>query len=221
MAKVNEEYTIKKHEGSGLNYRVETTDFFVIDEVKMYRKFYDHISGMKVLDLGANIGSFAHLALENGAESVQSFEPDEGNVEMYKSQYHYKEGLTKIHQAAVKAESGTASFYVNDKRSKVTHSTYKPVRGRREIQVKAIGFENILKKIKPDAVKIDIEGEEFNLDLSLLLKYDVKVLAIEVHTLQNREEAIKVFDWLKKNFTQLNGSRITGFSASTFIGVKK
>lgn len=211
---------VKKHKESGLYYRKNTSDRFVIDEVKMYKLLYALMKDKVVLDLGANIGSFAHMALQSGAKKVYSFEPDSENCEVYRKQYHFVEGKSKLYEAAVKKESGVAYLSANMKSDRVCQTTFREIRGREMIEVKAIGFESILKKLKPQIVKIDIEGEEFNLDLKLLNKYNVEAIAIEIHTNHDRKKAIKTMAQLQQQFKMINNGKITNWSATMFFGVQ-
>jgi FkbM family methyltransferase len=213
---------ILTHEETGLHYREETSDLWIIDEGKTYKKLFKQIKkGDTFLDLGACIGSTAYYALQNGAKKVVSVEPDEGNLKVLRMQDVVKNKKVIVVPKAVSTEDGTCKLYISSKKFKAGHTMYKSVRGRDYVEVETVSFEKILKKVKPRILKIDVEGEEFNLDLDLIVKYNVKAVAIEIHTDMNREKAIKVFDWFAKNFKQLNRSKISNYPATLFIGVRE
>ena len=71
------------------------------------------------------------------------------------------------------------SFYLTKGINKGNFSTT-AFRGRNEIKVNAINFNEILNKIKPTTVKMDCEGSEYNLLDKPLPDY-VKKITIEIH----------------------------------------
>ena len=117
--------------------------------------------GMRVLDLGANIGFytvlFSKLVGENG--KVFAFEPDAKN---YK---HLEESAKKLYNAvvekkAVSDKTGKINFYIS-KDLNVDHHSYDTGEGREYEEVDAIALDDyFLDNIKIDFIKIDIQGYE-------------------------------------------------------------
>lgn len=210
---------IKTDKNTKLKYRDGTLDLFVIKEQSTYSKMFKYMDESVVLDVGGNIGAFAYNAVDNGAEIVHSFEPEPENIKMFKSQKLHD---VKLHEYAITNEDGKANFYVNDQLNKGTH-TLRKTRGRESIEVKTISFEKVLKKVKPDIIKIDIEGGEYGLDFNLIPK-SVKAIAVELHLnpTGQREKGKKLLDHLRKEFKELSNSKVTEKNWTTlFIGVRK
>ena len=117
--------------------------------------------GMRVLDLGANIGFytvlFSKLAGKNG--KVFAFEPDAKN-------YKYLEGNTKtlhnviVEKKAVSDKTGKINLFIS-KDLNVDHHSYDIGEGRVCEEVDAIALDDyFLDDIKIDFIKIDIQGYE-------------------------------------------------------------
>ena len=209
---------IKVDKKTGLRHREGTLDLYVIKEQSTYSKLFEYVKGKVVLDVGGNIGAFAYNALEYGASEVHSFEPEQANIKMYKSQ----KLKSKLYEFAVTNKDGVANFYVNNMKNKGTHTLRKTI-GRDSIEVKTVAFEKVLKKVKPYAIKIDIEGGEYGIDFKLIPK-SVKVIAVELHLnpVKNRENGKKLLKYLKSEFEELSSSKATEKNWTTlFVGIRK
>lgn len=209
---------IKVDKKTGLRHRDGTLDLYVIKEQSSYSKLFEHVKDKVVLDIGGNIGAFAYNALEYGASEVHSFEPEPSNIKMYNSQ----KLESKLYEMAVASKDGIANFYVNDLKNKGTH-TLRKTRGRDSIEVKTVAFEKVLKKVKPYAIKIDIEGGEYGIDFKLIPK-SVKVIAVELHLnpIRNREKGKTLLKYLKSEFKELSNSKVTEKNWTTlFVGTRK
>lgn len=214
---------ILKDKKTGLYMREGTLDEYVIREQTSYNELFKHIDNEIVLDIGGNIGAFAYNCIKHGAKQVHSFEPDPQNIKMFKKQ-NLKN--VKLYEFAVFNKDGEEEFYINTGKNKGLHSLRK-TNGRDCIVVKTISFEKILKKINPTILKIDIEGGEHYLDFDLILNYNIKAIAVEIHLTQkeNYENGIKLIKFLQKNFNQVNSfidtsEEITSWT-KVFVGVAK
>lgn len=204
---------------TGLYFRENTLDEYVIKEQSSYKKFFDLVEGKTVLDIGSNIGAFAYFALQNGAKEVICFEPDPDNIKVWK-----KQGLdAKLIPRAVASSTGTATFYVNKGKNKGLHSL-QPIHGRDEIVVKTASFDKVLSRYKPDCVKIDIEGGEYGLNLENFPEF-VQAVAIEVHLnhKDNRKLGQALIKSLKSQFPHvLSNTKVTEKNWTTlFIGTRE
>jgi FkbM family methyltransferase len=210
---------MQKDKRTGLYYRKDTLDLYVIREQTQYTKLFELCKNKRVLDIGANIGAFAYNAVEYGASKVYSFEPEPENLELFIAQ-----GIqnTKLYKRAITDRGGTAKFYINTKKNKGLHSLEEK-KGRECIVVHTVSLEKVLDKLKnPEVIKIDIEGGEYKLNYDLLLR--AKVIAIEIHLQgkDNRQKGRKLLSFLRKNFTELSNSNITDKNWTTvFIGRRK
>lgn len=215
---------ILKDKKTGLYMREGTLDEYVIREQSGYAHALEHVKGKVVLDIGGNIGAFAYTAIEQGAKMVHSFEPEPDNIKMFKKQNLEN---VKLYEYAVFNEDGEANFYVNTQKNKGTH-TLRETRGRDCITVKTIALEKVLNKIKPDMIKIDIEGGEYFLDFNLIFNCkSIKYIAMEIHltTKETHDKGLKLIKQLQKHFTQLNTfidtEEETKSWTKLFIGVRK
>ena len=172
------------------------------------------------MDIGANIGAFAHRALKAGASYVVCFEPDPDNIEVFNCQ---KLENVKLVKGAIAQEKGTAKLYLNGGKNKGMH-TLQPINGREVIEVKTYSFIKAIERYSPDFIKIDIEGGEFEFDLSHIPE-GVKGIAIEIHLNHkgNRELAVDLIKQLKKQFPNvLKDPSITEKNWTTlFIGTRR
>lgn len=205
---------------TGLWCREDTLDEYVIKEQHCYDPLLQFVKGNVVMDIGANIGAFAHKALEAGAAYVICFEPDPDNIDMFNRQ---NLDNVKLIKGAISQEKGTAKLYVNSGKNKGMHSL-QPVNGRETVDVKTYPFMKAIERYAPDFLKVDIEGGEFEFDMSHIPE-GVKGIAIEIHLNHkgNRELAVDLIKQLKKQFPNvLKDPNITEKNWTTlFIGTRR
>ena len=163
-----------------LKAREGTYDACILKEVK---SVYSHlsVSGKKVLDIGGNIGASAVLFAEMGASEVITVEPEDDNYELLLENISaYADTIEPIKAAVVGDDSESVVLYLNqDGTNKAIHSTT-PTRGRPGIEVSAINFMRLLEETKPEVVKIDCEGAEYDFLKAPLPEY-VKQVVVELH----------------------------------------
>lgn len=209
-----------KEPTTGLWCREDTLDEYVIKEQRCYDSLLQFAKGNVIMDIGANIGAFAHRALKAGASYVVCFEPDPDNIEVFNRQ---KLGNVKLVKGAIAQEKGTAKLYLNGGKNKGMH-TLQPINGREVVEVKTYPFMGAIERYSPDFIKIDIEGGEFEFDLSHIPE-GVKGIAIEIHLNHkgNRELAVDLIRQLKKQFPNvLKDPNITEKNWTTlFIGTRR
>jgi FkbM family methyltransferase len=182
-----------------MNYRKGTYDLEIIREVN---SCYDGLTfnNKIVLDVGANIGAFSVMASKSGAKKIFSFEPDKENFALLKRNKLPNMEIFKL--AVVGNNDKTRKFYLNKGINKGAHSLYIK-RGRDETKVNCIRFSKVLGKYKPQVIKIDVEGSEYELLLSLkkMPEY-VKQLALELHLTKKEWRtnlSQKVLSFIKDN----------------------
>lgn len=170
----------------------ETTDEkavaeVVVDDVYLRRLPGRVEPGETWLDLGGNIGAFSLWAAAGGAGRVVAYEPHPENAALLRRNAEgagYGDRITVV-EAAVAADpgSGTAPLYVmSAERSRYRHQL-KPTRGRGSVEVEVHGAHELLRALRPDGVKMDIEGAELGiLDLDLDWRtLGVRKLVLEYH----------------------------------------
>jgi FkbM family methyltransferase len=152
-------------------------DIGIILEQRTWDKILPYVHDKSVLDLGGHIGAAANYFLLAGAKRVISVEPDPANCKIF-SANHAKKRNVKLIQAAVMPNDAVTKLYLGTTYSAT--NTVHPTRGRHAISVQSVSFESLLTTYKPDVLKVDIEGGEYNLDWNLLGK-SVRAVAFEFH----------------------------------------
>lgn len=166
--------------------RPDTFDRKSISEC--YNNYSDiDVNGKTVMDLGANIGGFVKMSIDKNAKKVIAIEPCPHNFQILSLNAPEAENLN----IAVGEEDGEAVFhYASSKRNSVSSSTLK----RRNasgvsITVSCKSFSRLLEEYKPQILKIDIEGKEYDiLDSISEIPNFVEVVAIEFHNNRGREQ---------------------------------
>ena len=163
----------------GLYIRKSTTDRKV--NLQMYQ--YDQLpitKGDIVLDAGANIGGFGMYALFNGADKVISFEPEPGNFDMLTRNHSWFKGQQvghpeipsklggkewEIYERALVGPGAPKemALSINKGPNQGCHSIA-PIlfENGTSVLVKTAKFATIVGHYKPNLVKVDIEGAEYD-----------------------------------------------------------
>jgi FkbM family methyltransferase len=210
LKKENETFSVKKYingEFDANNFQwYEMFHHFVYDDLGCdYERYGCYIrEGDVVLDLGGNIGVFAHRAEERGASKVISFEPvtptfnclikNKGpKTLVYKNAVGGKHGFTtfRIHTDFTHIGGGTSEdqdLMLNQRH--FIHSEIVIIIGINEI------FENMDTKI--DFMKIDIEGGEVDVLTSITDEnlLSLRCLSAEFH------KSYEEFDVFQQSFVE-------------------
>lgn len=146
------------------------------------------------LDLGANIGAFAIIAVLLGAEKVVCIECDSRNFEILKKNvskytqievrkgavvsYAYDEDIVTIYKSSAKSNHSSTS-------------TLKRTRNFKEYDtVKAIKVSDLFDEYYWDVIKVDIEGSEVDvLDIDFEIFLDIPIKFIEFHINKKTKKA--------------------------------
>lgn len=194
---------IKQHEKSKIFYSDEDKSFGSSLNSAYYFKDYGDlpvkfpIQDKVVMDCGANIGCFSVRIMELGAKYVHCYEPNETCVELLKLNLQSFPNSTIVQAALIGSdEEKELDFYY--KESLLEASTLRKKQSRfhyKTTRVKGISFWAELERIRPQILKIDIEGEEWNL-LTKQIPDFVEVLIAEFHgskdhPIHSAEEVVK------------------------------
>lgn len=136
-------------------------------EFEKQRAFINHIQpGQVVFDIGAHVGFYTLLSSTLVGESgrVFAFEPYPPNAE----QLHRHLLLNKVRnvevvEAAVSDRVGSRDFQIAEN-SSMGHLSNKQMSGN-TVQVRTIALDQYMVDEglpRPDVIKVDVEGEEFN-----------------------------------------------------------
>ena len=204
--------------------RKDTCDEFVVKEVMggTYKKLNIKPTDV-VLDIGLNIGMFVCYALNRGAYHVFAFEPEKQNFDIarHNTQMNkYSEKSTLRNLAVVGNNDKKRDLSVNLKANKGLHSLINK-RGRDAIAVKCENINSILNECKPDIIKIDCEGGEYEILKSIKSFRGIREMIIEFHHWQlndskTHEKYKEITDLLKQHFDDViykdNPKHTTGAS---------
>lgn len=165
-----------------LYLRPDTFDDSVAAEVSGY-KLLNPRDGGTLLDIGGNIGAVSRWWLKNGGDRVVSVEPEPDNAAILRRNVEeFGERALVLEAAAVNRNAPkTLNLYLNNGINKGAH-TIRETRGRDSIEVPTVPLFDLLEQHRPNAVKIDIEGGEFQLVEEITsLPETVSRFAIEYH----------------------------------------
>jgi FkbM family methyltransferase len=117
-----------------------------------------------VLDIGGCAGSFSKLAHDNGAKQIITVEPHPVNLGVLKKNCPFS---TIIEAAIVPEEfdEETITFWEAKTGNLTIGSTAVPKQKnkRNELTVNVVKLQYLLDKYKPEVIKMDIEGAEFDI----------------------------------------------------------
>ena len=221
LAKENESFTMDRYysgdfDGNNYMWHEMFTNFVYDDNGCDYERYGCYIrEGDVVLDLGGNIGVFAHRAEIRGASKVISFEPvtptfnclikNKGpKTLVYKNAVGGKNGFTtfRIHTDFTHIGGGTSEdqdMLLNERQT--IHSERVIIVGINEI------FESMESKI--DFMKIDIEGGEVDVLTSITDKNLSKLRCLSAEFHKTYED----FDLFQEQFIQ----RMNNLSFKSFV----
>lgn len=134
------------------------------------------------LDLGTNIGAFTKIALEGGASRVYGVECDLRNYNIASNAFASEIKANIIHAAVSGSDQETLTIYKSS--SKSNHSSTSILKRNNKFrdydEVKNYHIDTLLNEIKPDVIKVDIEGAEYDI-IESVIDYKPEVLFIELH----------------------------------------
>ena len=144
------------------------------------------------LDLGTNIGTFTKIALDHGAHRVYGVECDLRNYQIAAINFSSSIRAKIIHAAVSGSDQDTLQIYKSNAKS--NHSSTSIIKRRGTFteydEVKNYHISHLLDEIKPDIIKIDIEGAEYDIIETVML-YKPKVLFIELHGNDEKANSVK------------------------------
>lgn len=139
---------------------------------------FTNIDGKVILDLGAHKGLFAAFVRSIGVpKKVICVEPSPDNIPALIENINTlpKDFEIIVHKSACVSEitGGGNTTYLYVKNGSETSNTIYETRGRMPVEVKAETISYFLMKYKPDIIKIDIEGAEYEI-LEEVFNYENK-----------------------------------------------
>ena len=157
--------------------------------------------GKRVLDLGAHIGCYSRLALGQGAKFVVAVEPDPDTVPILR--YNLREavgdGRARVMAVAAVAHKPVMPVYLSSPYANTAAASivFDRQEGRKS-KVLALHLENLYNLAKPEVLKVDVEGMEFELlNGEVPIPDSVEQIAIEFSLGKSRASDGKT--WTKKS----------------------
>ena len=205
--------------------RPNTLDEYIFKEIKSSYSCLDIQEGDIVLDVGANIGAFSKYALEKGALNVFAYEPEPENFDLLIANTSMipSHKIFRFQYAVVGTDQTEVELYINSKKNKGLHMT-REVRGRDSISVRAENFCKIIDKLKPNKIKIDVEGAEYGF-MPIEFPDFVDRIVMELHFQYNKEWrplAIKMHEnMLKQGFSVIKEPQFRGKNWTTLVGYSR
>lgn len=165
----------------GLYLRENTYDEYVAKEMKnAYSSLFDFINKDTILfDLGANIGAFAKK-FAGYVNKIYCYEPDENNFKMLKLNTSDLNNIEYIQAIVGGTKEKERTFYINNQTNSASHSMFYP-RGRDKIILPAVNFDEEVEKYQPTAIKMDIEGAEYEVIPASKFPESIKDFIFEIH----------------------------------------
>lgn len=161
-------------------------------------------TGAVCLDLGANIGSFTQIALDAGASKVCTVECDARNFEKLQSTFQNDDYVDLIYAAVSGLPDKTLKiFKSSSQNAHCSTSIENKMKFNEYDEVENIHLKKLLKKYKPDIIKMDIESAEYTL-IDTLIDYQPKYLFIELHAGKHRAEMYQVIERLQSIYPHSN-----------------
>ena len=193
--------------------RPETSDPFVVNEVikgNEYRKLNIR-PGDIIMDCGMNIGMFSIWALRKGASRIHSYEPSHENYRLAVQNIKlngYQNECETYEKALVGTSDKTRKFSLNNHKNKGAHSLVEK-KGRDSVIVQCVNFQDELKRIRPQIVKMDIEGGEYECLLGVTDFGNIREFVMEFHhahlnDIYSRAKYKQVIDKLKEHFVNVD-----------------
>ena len=194
----SEHIILESRNGMKIKLRVNSTDIMAFTHVWLLHEYdrseFEINDTDIVIDIGAHIGLFALFASQfckNG--KIYCFEPVKENFRLLEANLILNNIKNIIAvNAAISTNNENVIIYLNEDES--GHSMY--VTGSKKIQVKSFTLQDVFdsnKLQKCDFIKIDCEGEEYEIIDSLSIPYFDKInkMCIEYHFVDTKPELLQ------------------------------
>lgn len=133
------------------------------------------------LDLGGNVGGFTKIAIDRGAKKVITVECDIRNYSKMSESFSTEPKVEILHAAVSNNTFPTIRIYKGDsKQAHCSVSILKRSRFNDYDEVTNVNIQTLLDTYKPDIIKIDIEGAEYDI-IEAVEAYYPEALFMEMH----------------------------------------
>lgn len=197
---------VYRYKGASMAVMSERDKMHLRECFSVYRYLYVDKRSV-VMDLGAHIGDSSVFFAHSGA-TVHAFEPDPRNFRLLDMNAKLYNSITVYKVAVVNAayQGDTVTLY-QDRVQRITNSIINPIRGRSSVTVPVLRFTELVQQIQPTAIKMNIEGYEYELvDEVLAIVETLESLTMEFNYKEDRRrKEAKTFDMAvrKKGFAAI------------------
>ncbi len=213
--------TLKQHKKSGLWFPKNTGSETAISEAYM---LFDYgglpclvdFKDKVVMDCGAHIGAFSARAIEEGAAFCHCYEPMQVSAECIDKNLPADKHETVM--AAVCSEAGEKEFHTRPSKlisGSLIHKGANHARwGYETLTIQGVSFHEELERIRPQILKMDVEGSEWEL-LDRPLPEFVETVLIEVHQLYSKgvDAAYELIDRVFPNSRHISTKECMAFKS--------
>jgi len=181
-------------------------------------QFFDFKPDSVVLDLGANIGGFAHMCKHENVRQYIGYEADPDNFKLLQMNCPKEKSI--LYQAAVShLHDPSLTFHRSPSNQGACSGTVTP--NKRTVKKRSIKYEvdnyyigNVLEQYKPTHLKMDIEGTEFYWfqECDGVFPDYIEQFALEFHNEKKIHTFVdRWYDTLTKDFDIINVAPEVGF----------
>lgn len=164
-----------------------------------------------IVDIGAQIGSFAVACLRRGAGRVICFEPEASNFDLlYRNTEEWRQKAA-LNRCAVWKHNGHLFLKKAEPGYTAKHYTFDPPNDLDHANTPCVTLDTILKRI-PSTVrylKLDCEGAEFPILRTVSNLSNVEEVVGEVHYGMLLDQERPTEEWLRRRLGQLGFNAIT------------
>ena len=189
------------------------------DMVKDCIRHYIHddvdYTGKVCLDLGGNVGGFTKIAIDGGAAAVYTVECDPRNYQKLQTSFAEEPKANIIHAAVSGCDDETIKIYKgNSAGAHCSTSILKRSSFGEYDEVRNIHIKELLETYKPDIIKIDIEGAEYDI-IQDVANYYPEVIFVELHMGKVKQFAQPTIDLLTELYPN---NQVNSFEVFKHIG---
>lgn len=164
-----------------------------------------------IVDIGAQVGSFAVACLRRGAGRVICFEPEPTNFDLLYRNLEPWQGKAALNRCAVWKHNGHLFLKKAEPGYTAKHYTFDPPNDLDQANTPCVTLDTILKRI-PSTVrylKLDCEGAELPILKSVTNLSNVEEVVGEVHYGMLLDQEKPTEEWLRRRLGQLGFNAIT------------
>ncbi len=197
-----------------LHLRPNTTDLMAFVEVVIENEYRlpHRLDGVRVLDIGAHIGTFALACLIRGAHSVRAYESDPSNFRVLNHSDMEPYHVSRVQGAVWRSDRPENEILVGPHTESHNPAANGAFVKEPTTSVPAFSLDDVIFRQGPfDLMKLDCEGSEYPILLTSELLFEIPAICGEWHTVPpERSRDLDLGEWspyrLRDHLTNLGYS---------------